>query len=84
MDEFSDNSLQIQSNNNFQSPFSRSHKFKNNKNIIQSPAKKVRISNSEIINEQMNKSEEESPAEKKDLLVSKKPTKKIETREKWS
>ena len=89
LDEFSDNSSQIQSNINLQSPFSYAHKFRNNKNTIQSSAKTVKmpyskeieIIDDDNINEQMDKNEEElviastSTTEVKYLSISKKPVK---------
>lgn len=72
LDEFSDNSLQTLSKNNFQSPFSRTHKFRNT-------TKKVRTSAIEII-DNINYQEESSTTsnidEIKDVSIPKKPKQK--------
>jgi hypothetical protein len=87
LNEFSENSPQTQSSSSFQSPFSRTAKFRSNKKSYQSPSQKA-SKTIEIIDDDEhidNKSEEEEPKiavasastnEIKDLSVSEKLTKK--------
>jgi len=58
LDDFSNNLSQNQSTTNFQYPLSLAYKFKNNRNKVQSSAKKINASSSkitEIINNKIDK-----------------------------
>jgi len=57
LDDFGNNLSQNQSTTNFQSPLSLAYKFKNNRNKVQSSAKKINASSSkitEIINDKID------------------------------
>lgn len=49
LDDSTNNLSQNQSNTSFKSPFSRTHKFRNSKSVVQSPVKKVKTSNSKAV-----------------------------------
>ncbi len=49
LDSSTNNLSQNQSNTSFKSPFSRTHKFRDSKNVVQSPVKKVKTSNSKAV-----------------------------------
>ncbi len=49
LDDSTNNLSQNQLSISFKSPFSRTHKFRNSKNIVQSPVKKVKTSNSKAV-----------------------------------
>ena len=67
LDDSTNNLSQNQSSTSFKSPFSRTHKFRNSKNVIQLPVKKVKTSNSkavEIIDDKIDEEMQNNDATK--------------------